>query len=306
MNRKRLSSCVVILSIAAVGCSKREEEPGRTTRSADVREVPRTGAQGRAERLEPPSIDPSAAPGVAFAYDYKFELADAAISAVQEAHAARCEQLGIERCRITGLRYTVGQDDAVSASLDVRLVPDLARQFGKAASDAVTKAGGRLRETEFTGEDTAPATSSATAQDSGSQAAIVETQRQLARSDLGDTERAQLRAQLSNLQQQQGDAKSILTNERAKLASTPMTFEYYGRGGVAGFNGRNPLAEASRSFIASMVTMISAVLQFLAYVLPWALLALLVMLLVRSRPGRVALRWIRPRRNREDRDDFAD
>ena len=70
---------------------------------------------------EPPSISPTTAPGVAFSYSYDFQLADDAIAKVQEAHAAQCEGLGVARCRITGLRYSVGENDTVSAMLQVKL-----------------------------------------------------------------------------------------------------------------------------------------------------------------------------------------
>jgi hypothetical protein len=77
-------------------------------------------AEDAAEQLSP-DIAPSAAPGVAFAYGYDFKLADERISALQEIHAAECEKLGIARCRITGLRYTVGENEQVSAMLQVKL-----------------------------------------------------------------------------------------------------------------------------------------------------------------------------------------
>jgi hypothetical protein len=50
----------------------------------------------------PPAIGPSAAPGVAFNYRYAFRLPGERVSAVQEQHAAACEKLGLDRCRITG------------------------------------------------------------------------------------------------------------------------------------------------------------------------------------------------------------
>src|SRR5438067_7591163 len=81
---------------------------------------------GEREVSETPSVSPTAAPGVAFEYEYDFLLNDDRIGAAQERHAARCEALGVERCRITGLRYTVGHDDDVSATLEVRLAPAIA------------------------------------------------------------------------------------------------------------------------------------------------------------------------------------
>ena len=106
---------------------------------------------------EAPDVSPTAAQGVAWRYAYEFQLPDDAIEAVQEAHASECEALGVSRCRITGLRYSVSNDNAVSAMLEVKLAPELARQFGKQATGNVRKAGGRLSNTEFSGEEVGPA-----------------------------------------------------------------------------------------------------------------------------------------------------
>ena len=121
---------------------------------------------GIRDLAEAPDVSPTAAPGVAFRYFYRFELPDEGISAVQEKHASRCESLGVSRCRITGLNYSVNDDNAVSASLTVKLAPEIARQFGKDAAADVKQADGRLQSTEFTGEDTEPVTTEASRQQS--------------------------------------------------------------------------------------------------------------------------------------------
>jgi hypothetical protein len=101
----------------------------------------------------PPAIGPSAAPGVAFNYRYAFRLPGERIAAVQEQHAAACEKLGLDRCRITGMRYRLVSDDDVEAMLAFKLDPAIARQFGKTGIEAVTRADGMLVDSEISGED---------------------------------------------------------------------------------------------------------------------------------------------------------
>jgi hypothetical protein len=72
-----------------------------------------------------------------------------------------------------------------------------------------------------------------------------------------------------------------------------MTFTYYGKGGISGFAGHNPVMDAVRSFVSSLVAMITITLQVLAFVLPWAILILLIYLLVRSRPARAVRRFFK-------------
>ena len=259
----------------------------------------------RAEDVhETPNVAPTAAPGVAWRYDYDFQLPDDRIEGLQETHASECESLGPARCRITGLRYSVTDDNTVSAMLQVKLAPNIARQFGKQATADVRKAGGRLSNTEFSGEDTGPALAQATQSQSDIQGRIADLQKQLASPSLKDTERAQIQSQLQELRSELAGTKSAGAETQAKLASTPMTFNYYGKGGISGFAGRNPVMDAARSFVRSLVTMVTFVLQLLAVVLPWAILVLLVILFARSRPGRAIGRVFR--RSAAETDDGND
>ena len=294
------------------GCSKRAEEPrSPDLKSFDVSESRDSAAasgsgDARAEPsgMVPPSIGPTAAPGVAFNYKYDFQLADEKISAVQEAHAARCEALGVAHCRITGLNYTIGAHDTVSATLELKLAPDIARSFGREASGAVIQAGGRLSHTEFTGTDTAPSTGNAISAQGEAQARIAEIEQRLS-ANPKDAERAQLQAELAQLRQTVSGAKAQLADNRAALASTPMSFNYYGKGGISGFAGRNPLVDAGQSFVESMVAMITVVLQLLAYVLPWLLLLGLLVLVWRLPPFRRLSRWLKGK-SMESQDVVAD
>jgi uncharacterized lipoprotein len=255
---------------------------------------PREASDSQGLTEDAPNVSPTAAPGVAFRYFYTFELPDEAISAVQEKHASRCESLGVSRCRITGLNYTVSTDNAVSGSLTVKLAPDIARQFGKDATTDVRDADGRLSSTEFSGEDTEPVTTEAGRQQSDIQRRISDLEKQLAATSK-DAERAQLQSQLNELRSQASQAQATIAGAKAQLASTPMTFNYYGRGGISGFR-TNPATEAARLFVSSLVTMITFVLRTLALLLPWLVLIALLVLAARSRFGRRVGRLFVPKR----------
>ena len=257
----------------------------------------------RAEDVhETPNVSPTAAPGVAWRYAYDFQLPDDAIEKVQEQHASECEALGVSRCRITGLRYSVTDDNAVFAMLEVNLAPDIARPFGKHATNDVREAGGRLSNTEFSGEDTEPILTEAARTQSDVQSRIADIEKQLGNRSLKDSERAQLQSQLAELRSSLAQTRSSAAATQAKLASTPMTFNCYGKGGITGFAGRNPVMDAARSFVASLVTMITVLLQILAVLLPWALLAGVLVLVARSKLGRAIGRLF----TRKDREAAAE
>ena len=264
--------------LLSVACSQREAADNSTAEQVSY---------------EPPAIAPTAAPGVAWRYNYDYQLPDEAISPVQEKHAAACEAMGTSKCRITGLTYNQGDDKAVSGSLEVKLAPEIARAFGKSATGEVANANGRLLSTRFQGEDVAPTTTAANREQDEVRTRIADLERQLASARSGP-ERAQLSSQLEELRNRAAAARGTIAEAQEKLASTPMTFNYYGRGGIAGFEG-NPVREAGRSFVSSLVTMVTVVLQALALLLPWAILLGLLVAIFRSRFGRAVRRFLTPR-----------
>jgi hypothetical protein len=232
----------------------------------------------------------AASPGVAWRFTYDYALDDRRIEMVQERHAARCEQLGPDRCRITGLRYTVGQENEVSGMLELRLQPSIARQFGKAALADVRSADGKLVRSEFTGEDVG--TEVASARQTGEQLAAsrADLQRRIDAAAPGTPERAELQRQLSALVAQADEQRRISAAGTQRLTFTPVTFNYFGEGGIPGFR-ENPLKAGFKLMVGSFVTMISFVLQAVGLLLPWLLLFGILVLLWRSRPLRAARQW---------------
>ena len=279
----KIGISVAIGALLVTACAKGDDQSkGEAYSSAEVSDV------------ASPDIAPSAAPGVAFAYAYDYRLDDKGISTVQERHAAACEQLGLSRCRITGLKYAIGEDEQVTAMLAVKLDPAIARQFGKQSSAVVESAGGRLVNAEFSGEDEGSAIAAATTDRREVETRIADIEKRIASLRSGDRERATLQSQLDDLRATLAESSKAIAVSQEKLANTPMTFNYYGKGGVPGFRGINPLAESWSTFIASAVTMITVVLQVIGAVLPWALLLLAILLAVRSRFTARVVRWWKP------------
>jgi predicted nucleic acid-binding Zn-ribbon protein len=124
---------------------------------------------------------------------------------------------------ITGLEYKVIEDSAVSAMLEVKLAPQIARQFGKVATADVSQVNGKLLRTDFFGEDVAPAATTAAGQQSSVSQRIADVEKQLARATSGE-ERAQLQQQLSQLRVQLAEFRAEIAGAAERLAGTPMTF----------------------------------------------------------------------------------
>ena len=232
-----------------------------------------------------PGIDPAAAPGVAFNYQYAFRLPSNRIAEMQETHAAACEKLTARRCRITGMRYSLTGDRDVSAMLAVKLDPAISRQFGKDAAAAITGADGTLIESQISGVDAEAAIAAADRDAAGFRTEIDRLESDLRRPGQSPAERERLTSALARARTALDRASRDQDDGRESLAVTPMTFTY-----VSGM----PLPEPDRpgtlgdSFATAGSTLVKTVGMLIVIgsaLVPWALLLLL---------GWLAWRGLRP------------
>ena len=276
MKRTRL----LMLASAALlaSCSQPAEE---RTQSSDV----------AFDSARAPDVSPTAAPGVAFNYDYDFQLPDERISEIQERHARACEQLGLAKCRIAGMTFGIEENEQVNASLRVKLDPAIARQFGGSASKLVEASDGRLVNLHISGDDVGSAIDSSRVRKAELERRIAELETRLGSLRVADPTRGSIIQQVEVLRAELAAQEQSIAGGQAQLASTPMLFEYYGSGGVPGFRG-NPLREAWHTFLGTLVTLVRVLLQALAILVPVALLLGLLLFIWRAWPVTSLRRWI--------------
>jgi hypothetical protein len=292
--RKFLLAGAAVALLAACGQAPRRE--AEETKTFDVQEAPPVPSMAPSTPPPPvsasradgagPDVSVTTAPGVAFNYRYAYRLANARIQAAQEAHAQMCEKLTVARCRITGMRYSLVNERDISASLEIKLDPTIARQFGKDATKVVTDAEGMLVDQQITGTDMAPTIENANRGRAELQDDLDRVNRELDRSGLSNVvrdrllgEAAQLKAQIRALGEQKKSAED-------SLATTPMAF-YYGSGAtVPGFDDERPVQTALRDAGLSFQRALGFLIIAGATLLPWILvLGLLVWLWRRFRVG---------------------
>lgn len=240
-----------------------------------------SGAVASADMAGGPNINVTAAPGVAFNYRYAYRLANARIQPVQEAHAAMCEKLGIARCRITGMRYSLVNERDISALLEMKLDPAIARQFGKAGTKVVTDAEGMLVDQQISGIDVGSAIEGANRGQAQLQDELDRVNRELSRSGLSNVIRDRL---LSEAQALRSQIRALGEQRRAgeeSLATTPVAF-FYGSGDIVpGFEEPTPLADAVARAGYNFRAALGALIVAAATLLPWLLLAALLFMLAR-------------------------
>ena len=230
-------------------------------------------ASATAEQVAGPNISVSAAPGVAFNYRYAYRLPNARISAAQEAHATMCEKLGITRCRITGMRYSLVNERDVSASLELKLDPAVARSFGKDATKVVTDAEGMLVDQQISGVDAGASIERANRGRAELQDELDRVNRELARPGLSNVVRDRLLSEAQSLRSQIAALGEQKKADEESLATTPMAF-YYGSGdAIPGFDEATPISDAFQRAGYILLSTLSFLIVAIAALLPWLLLA---------------------------------
>lgn len=273
MKMKLLAGAV---ALALVGCGQKPSDESISAEAPAATEAAVDAAGG-------PDVAITAAPGVAFNYQYAFRLDDKRIAKVQEDHAAACEALGINRCRITGMSYRLVRENEIAGQLQFKLDPAIARRFGKDAIATVEKAEGVLALANITGDDVGSTISESQRRSAGTGAEIARLETRLKQAGLGDRERTELQQQIATLRQQQNAESDTRRAGEALLATTPMTFDYQGTGGLPGIGYGNPFSDALNMLIRSGGLMLSFILVAGAAVLPWAALFALFLLLWRTK-----------------------
>ena len=274
----RRSSPLLVL-LLATACGQQEGGPprdsGGQTRSyqADEASAPAAAPSQMREdaRAGGPDISPTAAPGVAFNYRYAFRLPTERVAQVQEQHAQTCESLGPRRCRITGMLYRVVNEDDVEGMLAFRLDPAIARRFGRAGVEAVTRAEGMLTESEITGTDVGTDIRRAGRDIAEMNEELRRIEARLAQGGLPAAERQRLEAEATELRRAIQATQANREEAEETLATTPMTFHYGSGDLVPGPRGRPSLSGALDQALSNFLQGGTVLLIILITLLPWAL-----------------------------------
>ncbi len=263
-------------ALALAGCSEKAAD------DAAVSETTNT-ASDTADAAATPRIVTEVAPGVAFDYAYTFRLTDNHISKVQEEHAAACETLGVQRCRIVDVRYQLTDEKRVVAQSQFKLDPGIARKFGANAIASVEKAEGVLGDASLAGEDLGTEILASQQRSAGSDAEIARLEGRLKAGGVDKRERAELLAQISQMRGQLGEERQIRRSGEARVAWTSVAFNYVSDGGLPGIGHDNPFASAGEILMRSGGTALTFILTLGAAILPWGILLALFVAFWRSR-----------------------
>ena len=228
---------------------------------------------------------PVAMPRMAYVYDYGYRLEGDAIADLQQKHADMCSAMGPYSCQIVSLSHSGAEAEEASGRLELAVVADKARDFGKRLSGAASEAEAEEVASTIQGEDLSKA--------------IVDTEARLrSRTVLRDRLMEVLRTRrgtvaelveaergVAQVNQEIDQARSWLEEMKGRVAYSRIAIAY--ESNVAASGGFiAPVRSAFSSLGSLMGVMLAALIYILAVAGPLAFAALGVRAVLRRLPDR--------------------
>lgn len=228
-------------------------------------------------------------PQLAYSYSLGYLLPGDRLASVQDAHRRLCEDMGPARCQLLAFERDDSQDKSGDALTKLRVVTSEAHRFSDALGKVAGDAGGRATGTKVATDDVSKQivdTKARIAQRELLVARLTEVLRTRSGkvSELVEAERS-----VASAQEELDQAKGWLSELRGRVAMSDFEIRYSAiapatnSGSVAG-----QLTEAGQGSFASFLIGVRTLLTLAIYLLPWVLLAIPVVLLVRRKRAKPA------------------
>jgi hypothetical protein len=227
---------------------------------------------------------PGTPPGavfLAYAYAYGLEVPFDQVTPVMKRHEKQCSDAGPARCQVLGSSTNSYGEYDNRGQLQLRGEPTWLKTFRDSLSSDVQRAGGKVTSTNVTTEDLTRALVDTEARLRAARTLRDRLQALLASrpgrlSDLLDVER-----ELARVQGDIDSTESNLAVMRTRVSMSTLTMDYTSAGAPVTDRTLEPIRQALVRFIGIVAEGIGAMIQIVAYLLPWVLLLWLAVLLLR-------------------------
>jgi len=212
---------------------------------------------------------------LAYRYGYDFSLPAAAVKTTAQQHADLCLKAGPRLCQILSQSTQDYDVDNVSANITLRAEPDWLDGFRTQMSETVTEADGKLTSSRVTAEDL---TRQILDVDARLSAQITLRDRLQGLLETRNAELADLLAlerELARVQGQIESATSTLRALRERVNMSIVDISYQTRSRAVSSSAISPIGRALKQFVGTVSQGIAAVINFLAFILPWLLFLVL-------------------------------
>jgi hypothetical protein len=281
-----LVPAVVVLLLAACGA---QSGPPADSMMAYDGAAAGVAAAPVAERAQVDGAPPAAGaePGaaqvslIAYSYATTIELAAERVLPLRDAHLKACNDAGVERCQLLGASSSAAGAEQITAELRLRGEPKWLAGFRETLPGDVAKFEGRIVSNSIGSEDltrqivdTEATLRAQTRLRDRLEELLAKHQGKLA--DLLEVER-----ELARVQGEIDARASELKIMRTRVAMSELSLSYVSRGVLVSDQTADPTLQALYDFLNVVSASFAALIRLVAGILPWLLLALPLLWLLR-------------------------
>lgn len=276
--RHSIAGCCIALLLAACG------QGGRSERAADVartEEVPADGLKAapnsvdtEARQQQPSAVsEPRAVrPQLAYEYAYSLELPPEAVVPLFERHRQACEAAGPARCQLLAASTEQVDETATRATLTLRATPDWLSAFRRRLAGDAKANDGRIAQSSVTSEDLGRSIIDTEAYLRAGATLRDRLQNLLATRTGKIGELLEIERELARVQGELDAARARLEDMRTRVAMSKMTIAY-APDELLLAGTRAGQVNYGADFVDTINASFLALVQLVAALLPWLLLA---------------------------------
>lgn len=237
------------------------------------------GDSGRAARSDA-KPRPNTNTYLAYTHTITLETVNTQVSSLMKAHQFKCEALGPAQCLVVGANIQTWDEFSTSASLSLRLKPELALIFLEDVRADAQRAEGRVVSQQTRVDDLTRSII-----DNGARLKAQTTLRDRLQALLENQpgklkELIEIERELARVQGQIDALTSTLKVLRARVDMSSLTITYQSRVQVESAP-LQPLKSAFGEFFANFAGALASIVTFFAYALPWTVALIILLFVVR-------------------------
>ena len=273
---------ILAATMLLAGCSA-AQDPGRSDAAHEAGGVQETLAAPDAPKSPATSKLPVALPQLAYSYAIGFLLPGDRIAAAQDAHRNQCDAMGPAHCQLLSLERD-GSEENEGASLKLRVATAEAKSFTEAAAQIVSKAGGRATETKVGTEEVSKAIVDTEARIRQRELLVARLTEVLRTRSGKVSELVEAERSVAAAQEELDQARGWLRELRGRVAMSDIDIHYTAIAPTADANTiGTQLGEAGQGSAATFMLALRTMLTLAIYLLPWILVIVPTVLLLRRR-----------------------
>ena len=229
------------------------------------------------------------APLLAYTHNYGLRLPSRALADVHRTHQEACAAAGGNVCRVISATINDPEGERPSGVLDIRARPDWIASFRERLAGEVSEAGGNIQSQTTAVDDLTTQIVDGEARLRAQTALRDRLQTLLEDNDGPMADILAVERELARVQADIDARASVIAALRTRVETSRLTLHYQPIVSQSSPVRFNPVMQALEDFTDTLSEGLAGVIRFIALVLPWLLLAIPALLLVR---------WLLVRRKR--------